>query len=369
MTEYDMGRGTGPQQTDGFFHYSFQRVAGKHVGEYTQIHVKAVDHRASERLAEEARRTQEITNELKSRDDRAKPPRTLARYVRFREDTGGHGTPVLVLGAHGIRESGRFLETAVQEDEVTLPLSAKQVRELGINLYEALTVLHGIGYAHGEVGAQNLLWDEHNAVLARCHAAERDHSGTERGKDVAEAARLLHYVATGSPIEAGTPLSPQAQRDLEACIRGLGSVVARALAPPRERIDAADAYRWLRDLAVGHEDEPGGRAPRAEIADTAAERREREAFREIRNRHRAQRRARYPEQVAPPPPRVQPPLPGGDFLPRRSLWRVFWNEGIGAAAREVLTRFMGMRPGPRALTVFGVAGAVAVLVLLLGGTL
>ncbi|GAA3967754.1 hypothetical protein FOF52_10290 [Thermobifida alba] len=351
MTEY----ATGPVQEDGFYRYSF-RADNSGDPRRAEVVIEAVDPESAERLAAEAARAEQATGAVIGGTG-GPFPRSLAEYV----PTGhpGHRAPAaLVLRVPRGKGGIFYLEPAIQEAPGLLPVPPRAIRKIAVNVYEALTVLHRVGYAHGAVNTSSLLWNQREAVLARYHRASRDPDGRQRSTDVADAARLLYHVATGRPLNGD--LSHSARRDLNSRLSGLGDLLAAALEPQDRRINAFEALERAGHLVLPRTGD-SGTAPVPQRQDTAEEAEARRKFRSLRAKHEDIRRRRYP-----PPPR-EPSLPSiPDELPPRSPWRVMWDEGAARAARHLLGRLDRWDTTTRWFAIGAVAVATTVLGVLLG---
>lgn len=130
-------------------------------------------------------------------------PHSLAEYVGTRTGTNG-AQSTLVLRMPKGRGQPFFLEPKIQQTPGILPVSPKVVRKIAIDIYEALTVLHSVGYVHGAVNTESLVWNRREAVLARYRRMASDPDGRQGAIDVADAARLLYHVAIGRPLNGDT---------------------------------------------------------------------------------------------------------------------------------------------------------------------
>lgn len=351
MTKY----ATGTVQEDGRYRYSFRADSSGGSGR-AEVLIETVDPQSVEELAAEAALAEEATGAVMDGTG-GRFPRTLAEYVGA--GTGAEGArSTLVLRVPRGKGQFIYLEPAIQDRPDLLPVTPKVVRKIAVDVYEALAVLHGVGYAHGAVNTSSLLWNWREAVLARYHRVISDPDGRRSSIDVADAARLIYHVATGRPLSG--ELTHSAHRELNSRLSGLGDLVAAALDPPDRRISAAEARDRARQLVPVGENAQSDAAPAPRREDTPEEAAARREFRELRVEQQDARRRRHPPE---PPPEPRWPTPDPGLLKPRSPWRVLLDEGVGPAARQLLDRAGG--PATRPLAV----GTAAVLLVIILGVL
>ncbi|GAB7098558.1 hypothetical protein JCM3263A_00320 [Thermobifida fusca] len=357
MTEY----ATGTPQGDGRYRYFFRDDSSGDT-QRVEVLIEAVDPQTAEQLAAEAALAEQATEAVMN-ETGGRFPHSLAEYVGTRTGTNG-AQSTLVLRMPKGRGQPFFLEPKIQQTPGILPVSPKVVRKIAIDIYEALTVLHSVGYVHGAVNTESLVWNRREAVLARYRRMASDPDGRQGAIDVADAARLLYHVAIGRPLNGDT-LPPGDQRELNSRLFGLGDLIAAALDQQERRISASEAWARASRL-VPVENSTAAATPAERREDSPEEAEARHRFRAIRTRHEDIRRRRYPPAPPSAEPRWTPPV--SEELPSRSLGRVLLDEGIGAFARRLLGR-IGKPAAAASRLVSGKAAVlllVIVLVVLLG---
>jgi hypothetical protein len=116
-------------------------------------------------------------------------------------------------------------------DSDDLPLAGDDLKRAAQGLFEALTVLTRLGYAHGDISSRTVFWDEVRIQLTGfCEARPSGKTSREALDDVGAAAELVYQVATGG-------LSQSAERML-ADLTARDEAIGKALAPAFSDIPA-----------------------------------------------------------------------------------------------------------------------------------